>query len=843
MNSVTEEPQINNDHLQKRVEQIISRLSNEKKQTGESWQSLKLSDLQSGHEIFNLSMEEKIAVIDFLYEQVSGIYEEGYNNGEDYVDWILDGSEDIQDTLGLADCILADLLKEELTFSSEQLEVILDDVSLILDYIATRGWFDFDHSHLPLLLNHISKIKADHTLTPDLEKYLHDLANLINNHQSNQDHIKVLFKIEELLDLIHPADLNPGEFWSEIAGTDLQNFDEDQQQHWIRFFSHTEKLSGAKPSQKWLYKTEDYIDKIGKNDFSQYILKWLTEAKKVKDQPSPFFDERNTEFLKGMIWSTSLIADKNTGMVLRQLAEVCYKKIPGYGAISTKLGNACISALSHLSIDEGVAHLSYLSVKIKYKQVKSLIDKSLTKLAQNNNISRHDLEEIALPDYGLEQGIYKQTFGSFIGEIKIERYITTGMTWISDKGKAQKTVPAAIKEDYHQEIKEFKKHYKEIQKALSINLHRLENLYTADHQWSYQDWRQRYIDHPLIHSICQNLIWSFSRNEKRSLGIIRGAEIVDVHHQRIEWLDEQIHVSLWHPIMSDQQELKSWHDFLFQHHIIQPFKQAFRETYRVKDAEKETELYSNRFAAHILKQNRLNDLCRERGWTQGIYEGFESYYTPTKFLRDWNLRAEIWLNTIEKPANQQNSFKYEYVSTDQLRFYQGNSDENPLPLTQIPDIIFSEVMRDIDLLINQSSIGNNPEWQDDAGEPIFQRYWQDFNFGALTLTGLNRKKLLTELIPKLKIADQCRFEDRFLIIEGQVKTYKIHIGSANVLMEPYDDNLFILQDIENANDKQMIILPLDGDNILALILNKAFLLAEDQKIKDPTIISQINRDQ
>jgi hypothetical protein len=34
-------------------------------------------------------------------------------------------------------------------------------------------------------------------------------------------------------------------------------------------------------------------------------------------------------------------------------------------------------------------------------------------------------------------------------------------------------------------------------------------------------------------------------------------------------------------------------------------------------------------------------------------------------------------------------------------------------------------------------------------------------------------------------------------------------------------------------------LPFDGDRVLSIILSKAFMLAEDEKIKDPSIVSQI----
>jgi hypothetical protein len=44
---------------------------------------------------------------------------------------------------------------------------------------------------------------------------------------------------------------------------------------------------------------------------------------------------------------------------------------------------------------------------------------------------------------------------------------------------------------------------------------------------------------------------------------------------------------------------------------------------------------------------------------------------------------------------------------------------------------------------------------------------------------------------------------------------------------------------EAANVSGKVFLPFEGDRTLAIILSKAFLLAEDREIKDPTILHQI----
>ncbi|WP_372352851.1 DUF4132 domain-containing protein [Streptomyces sp. KL116D] len=58
----------------------------------------------------------------------------------------------------------------------------------------------------------------------------------------------------------------------------------------------------------------------------------------------------------------------------------------------------------------------------------------------------------------------------------------------------------------------------------------------------------------------------------------------------------------------------AWRDWLERHAITQPFKQAHREVYLLTDAERTTGTYSNRFAAHIVRQHQFHSLAAVRGW-------------------------------------------------------------------------------------------------------------------------------------------------------------------------------------------------------------------------------------
>ena len=112
----------------------------------------------------------------------------------------------------------------------------------------------------------------------------------------------------------------------------------------------------------------------------------------------------------------------------------------------------------------------------------------------------------------------------------------------------------------------------------------------------------------------------------------------------------------------------------------------------------------------------------------------------------------------------------------------------------------------------------------------------------LTETAKTRKQVLERLVPRLTIADRCSLSDRFLLVRGDVRTYMIHLGSGNILMEPNDQYLCIVPARgAGAVSTGKVFLPFEGDGTLAVILSKPFLLAEDRSIKDPTILHQMRR--
>jgi hypothetical protein len=167
----------------------------------------------------------------------------------------------------------------------------------------------------------------------------------------------------------------------------------------------------------------------------------------------------------------------------------------------------------------------------------------------------------------------------------------------------------------------------------------------------------------------------------------------------------------------------------------------------------------------------------------------------------------------------------------------------PITLEQVPPLIFSEIMRDVDLFVGVASVSNDPTWADGGPDGRHRDYWNNYSWGNLGETAKTRRDVLERLLPRLKIASRCEIKDRFLVVRGDLRTYKIHLGSGNILMEPNDQYLCIVPGRGAASDGTggKVFLPFEGDQMLSIILSKALLLSNDTAISDPTITRQITR--
>jgi hypothetical protein len=613
------------------------------------------------------------------------------------------------------------------------------------------------------------------------------------------------------------------------------------------------QATSSSPTKKFLTEINTVMDKIGLDKYKKQVSIWFEYF--IKTEPSgeerhggymrwSFADLQNLKVLRSMVWTFVRFHDSSTLQLIGQMATKGYKKIQYVGPTSSIIGNAAVYTLANSKGLEGVSQLTKLKVKVTKPSIKKTIDKHLTKLSEKRNLSISQIEEMAVPDFGLTDGEITKTFGDFKLNFKITGIGKTEMSWIKPDGGTQKSVPGAVKDSkpLNDKLKKFKKDTAEIKKVISAHRDRIDNSYLEQRVWDLDAIQKYYFNHGLISFLAKRLIWEVYENDKLVTSFYWGKDAwKDVNDKPVDFIKlKDPKFKLWHPIAKGIDEVLAWRDVIMKNEMVQPFKQAFREIYVLTDAEMNTKTYSNRMAAHVLKQHQFNALAGLRGWKftlMGAWDhGFDGIAQTE--IKSYNLKAQYWTQEIND-GNMSDSGIWNYISTDQIRFLDENDEV--MELEKVPPLVFSEIFRDVDMFVGVCSVGNDPEWADNGGMPQYRNYWHQYSFGDLTEMANTRKAILENIVPKLKIKNVASVDGKFLIVKGKLTTYKIHIGSGNILMEPNDQYLCIVPDGKKANKGDKVFLPFDGDRTLTVILSKAFLLASDDKITDSTITSQINR--
>jgi len=670
---------------------------------------------------------------------------------------------------------------------------------------------------------------------------------------------------------------NMGEAWSDAANADLATLGGA----WRDLITHARLATSAKPSAKWDRCAHDLLETLGPQQVHDTLLRWLGLVGRARTFPlerhtydpevNELFDSFNATALRGLIWALSLLPPSpESARTLGAIVETSLKKVAGTGPRSPKVANAAVFGLSRMDSEAALAQIARLASRITFKGTLKELNGALDRRAEAMGLTREEVEELAVPTYGLENvGRRVDTFGPAGAETTVANGVVT-VVWRNEAGRAVKSVPAGVRAAHPDALRELKAAVKDLEKMLAAQAERLDRQFLARRVWRFDQWRQRYLDHPLLGTLARRLIWTVDgRACCFADGRLRGLDDGCLHR-----LDEddaasatapEAEVRLWHPIDHPVEEVLAWRAWLERHEITQPFKQAHREVYPLTAAERQTGVYSNRFAAHILRQHQFHALAAVRGWRNRLRLMVDDSYPPaTRELERWGLRAEFWVEGIgdDYGTDTTDAGSYLRIATDQVRFYSLGASENlahaggggyeqwvgqssepaaPLPLEQIPPLVLSEVLRDVDLFVGVASVGNDPTWQDGGPEGRFREYWEHYSFGELSATAETRRALLERLVPRLAIADRAAIDGRFLKVRGDLRTYKIHLGSGNILMEPNDEYLCIVPKQAPDAGTGGLFLPFEGDRVLAVILSKAMLLAKDSATTDPTITQQIRR--
>ena len=368
------------------------------------------------------------------------------------------------------------------------------------------------------------------------------------------------------------------------------------------------------------------------------------------------------------------------------------------------------------------------------------------------------------------------------------------------EGKELKNIPSGLKkEPYIKELQETKRSLKDqyirARKSLE-NAMELEEKFSADELSNLSL-------NPVIEPLLRELIF-ISGNRS---GYFRDGVLVDYLGNILE-LKEDENLIIAHPVHLYKHGI--WAEYqkdIFDRSIVQPFKQAFRELYRPNEDELESRKISYRYSGYQVQPKRAKALLKTRGWVLDGYKGFEKVYYKQNIVTQLIVRAD-WFSPaeVESPT-------IEYI------LFENRKTGDSLEFRDIPECIFSEVMRDIDLVVSAAHVGS-------------------VDAEASLSTVEMRKTIIIQMIRLFKLSN-VTLKEAHALIKGKYGEYTVHLGSGVVhKMATGAINILAI----HSGHRGKIFLPfMDEDPRFAEIITKIVLLAEDKKIKDPIILEQITR--
>lgn len=280
-----------------------------------------------------------------------------------------------------------------------------------------------------------------------------------------------------------------------------------------------------------------------------------------------------------------------------------------------------------------------------------------------------------------------------------------------------------------------------------------------------------------------------------------------------------------HPLdLHERGALATWQRELVRRRVVQPFKQAFRELYVVTAAEEETSTFSNRFAGQVVDAKQAARLLSAEGWDCTGEDfprrtfhrhGVTAHLT---FAESYHYMGELESLVVDRVL---------FVPTGKGHWW---TDDGRMPLEEVPPLLFSEVMRDVDLVVSVAQYVGGAAGG--APAPI-----DGVPFVPSPEIAERRGDLVRTLAEDLSLKG-VTVDGHFVRVKGKLADYRVHLGSAVIHVEPGAYLCVVPARWGQKHDR--LFLPFDAEDLkTSEVVSKVLLLSEDDKIKDESILGQI----
>ena len=445
-------------------------------------------------------------------------------------------------------------------------------------------------------------------------------------------------------------------------------------------------------------KIEEIADKGDLRNFIEKIFKRWKEQRfnpKYKNLFIPLIMTANTKQVYDMINIVDILVSE-------------------YNKVAVAAYGIRVLALRNEVREVGILIKGFLN-NYKDKRIKIASEQSLDMIAQNNGITRDELNDILVPDFSFDKN---RTRIFDYGERKIKAKLDVLSTPVKiiiydEEGKILKALPKASKKynDVEDIVEEYRREIKYIKKQLKIIIEgQTNNLLNAlffERKWEVKKWIDTFIQNPIMQKFAIQLVWKEVDKNGKLVQTFRYTEegVFKTAGNEEHKLNENNFINLLYFPEISEKEQKSWKENLENKKIVQPLDQINIPVYKITEENQEKiEILDYNTKEFIM--NRIRKKSSKLGFEINYGNdsvGYGNYYLDKKS----DIKILILTNPF-CPSEYTKTLQIEKIlflkNNEPVQFEKPfeNQDIKFLKLKEVPARILSLACFMAEILINQN---------------------------------------------------------------------------------------------------------------------------------------------
>ena len=370
---------------------------------------------------------------------------------------------------------------------------------------------------------------------------------------------------------------------------------------------------------------------------------------------------------------------------------------PGQGAHHRAVEG--LNVLAEIGSDVALLHLHGIAQRVKFKALKVRAQEKIAEVAEALGLTGDQLSDRLVPDLGLEpDGTTAIDYGPRRFTVGFDEQLRPFV--LDADGKRRKDLPVPGAKDDQElapaERKRFVALKKDVRTVASDQIRRLEAAMVAQRSWSAAEFRELFVQHPLVWHLVRRLVWLAGDADGGTSTAFRVAEdrsFADVNDDEFVLADDAT-VRLAHPLLLGG-AVAQWSELCADYEILQPFPQLGRPVCRLLP-EEENANRLHRFEGCTVPVGRLLGLTK-RGWERGQPQdaGVERWFSR-KLADGRYLVIALEMGIAVGMVNEFPDQTFEAVWLDTQPGDHWPSRDYPLRFSDLDAVAVSELLADLE---------------------------------------------------------------------------------------------------------------------------------------------------